>query len=111
MRRVSRRFGFRPVGDEEEWTVYWIDTSVVMERVMNMKRYQVHGLLSPPLLHTLTPPPSTLPTIFLSQKINHFPGMVEICRKDLLARNMTRMLKLFPKDYNCFPRTWCLPAE
>lgn len=45
------------------------------------------------------------------QKINHFPGMSEICRKDLLARNMNRMLKLFPKDYNIFPRTWCLPAE
>lgn len=37
--------------------------------------------------------------------------MSEICRKDLLARNMNRMLKLFPKDYNIFPRTWCLPAE
>ncbi|XP_051530224.1 tubulin polyglutamylase ttll6-like [Myxocyprinus asiaticus] len=45
------------------------------------------------------------------QKINHFPGMNEICRKDLLARNMNRMLKLFPKDYNIFPRTWCLPAD
>lgn len=37
--------------------------------------------------------------------------MSEICRKDSLARNMNRMLKLFPKDYNIFPRTWCLPAE
>ena len=45
------------------------------------------------------------------QKINHFPGMSEICRKDLLARNMNRMLKLFPKEYNVFPRSWCLPAE
>ncbi|XP_076856562.1 tubulin polyglutamylase ttll6 isoform X3 [Brachyhypopomus gauderio] len=45
------------------------------------------------------------------QKINHFPGMNEICRKDLLARNMNRMLKLFPKDYRIFPRTWCLPAD
>ncbi|XP_028287248.1 tubulin polyglutamylase ttll6 [Parambassis ranga] len=45
------------------------------------------------------------------QKINHFPGMSEICRKDSLARNMNRMLKLFPKDYNIFPRTWCLPAD
>ncbi|XP_045038480.2 tubulin polyglutamylase TTLL6 isoform X1 [Desmodus rotundus] len=45
------------------------------------------------------------------QKINHFPGMSEICRKDLLARNMSRMLKLFPKDFYFFPRTWCLPAD
>ena len=84
MRRIARRFGLRPVGDAEEWTLYWTDTSVLLERVMDMKRYQ---------------------------KINHFPGMLEICRKDLLARNMTRMFKLFPKDYNCFPRTWVMPAE
>ncbi|XP_064223503.1 tubulin polyglutamylase TTLL6 isoform X3 [Aotus nancymaae] len=45
------------------------------------------------------------------QKINHFPGMSEICRKDLLARNMSRMLKMFPKDFHFFPRTWCLPAD
>ncbi|XP_066485363.1 tubulin polyglutamylase TTLL6 [Tiliqua scincoides] len=45
------------------------------------------------------------------QKINHFPGMSEICRKDLLARNMGRMLKLFPKEFNFFPRAWCLPAD
>lgn len=47
----------------------------------------------------------------LFQKINHFPGMTEICRKDLLARNLNRMQKLYPTEYNIFPRTWCLPAE
>lgn len=41
VRRVARHFGLRPVGDDEEWTVYWIDTSVIIDRVMNMKRYQV----------------------------------------------------------------------
>lgn len=45
------------------------------------------------------------------QKINHFPGMTEICRKDLLARNLKRMQKIYPREYNIFPRTWCLPAE
>ena len=44
VRRVARRFGLRPVGDDEEWTVYWTDTSVLLERVMEMKRYQVDAL-------------------------------------------------------------------
>ncbi|XP_075063915.1 tubulin polyglutamylase TTLL13 isoform X3 [Mixophyes fleayi] len=84
VRRAARLCGLKEVGEEEEWTVYWTDCSVSLERVMEMKRFQ---------------------------KINHFPGMSEICRKDLLARNMNRLLKLFPKDYNIFPRTWCLPAD
>ncbi|KAK6476917.1 tubulin polyglutamylase ttll6-like, partial [Huso huso] len=83
-KRSSWVLGLREVGDDEDWTVYWTDYSVSMERVIEMKRYQ---------------------------RINHFPGMSEICRKDLLARNMNRMLKLFRKDYNIFPQTWCLPAD
>ncbi|KAI3365462.1 hypothetical protein L3Q82_010553 [Scortum barcoo] len=73
-----------PTAKYESGRVFWTDCSVSLDRVKDMKRYQ---------------------------KINHFPGMSEICRKDLLARNMNRMLKLFPKDYNIFPRTWCLPAD
>ncbi len=41
VRRVARKFGLRPVGDGDDWTVYWIDTSVILDRVMSMKRYQV----------------------------------------------------------------------
>ncbi|CAD5121314.1 DgyrCDS9843 [Dimorphilus gyrociliatus] len=84
VRRVSRRVGFKEVGEDEDWNLYWTDQSVALERVMEMKRYQ---------------------------KINHFPGMAEICRKDLLARNLNRMIKLFPKEYNVFPKSWCLPAD
>ncbi|XP_060611431.2 tubulin polyglutamylase TTLL13 isoform X1 [Anolis sagrei] len=84
VRRAARRCGLKEVGEDEEWTLYWTDCSVSLERVMEMKRFQ---------------------------KINHFPGMAEICRKDLLARNLNRMLKLFPKEYSIFPRTWCLPAD
>ncbi|KAM6308553.1 tubulin polyglutamylase TTLL13 [Aegotheles albertisi] len=84
VRRAAQRCGLREVGEDEEWTVCWTDCSVTLERVMEMKRFQ---------------------------KINHFPGMIEICRKDLLARNLNRMLRLFPKEYNIFPRTWCLPAD
>ncbi|XP_046329659.1 tubulin polyglutamylase ttll6-like isoform X5 [Haliotis rufescens] len=84
VRRTSRRFGFKEVSDDDDWSLYWTDYSVALERVMDMKKYQ---------------------------KINHFPGMNEICRKDLLSRNLNRMLKMFPKEYNVFPKTWCLPAD
>ncbi|KAM9336959.1 tubulin polyglutamylase ttll6 [Symphorus nematophorus] len=84
VRRAARRYGLREAVEGDDWTLFWTDCSVSLDRVKNMKRYQ---------------------------KINHFPGMNEICRKDLLARNMNRMLKLFPRDYNIFPRTWCLPAD
>jgi hypothetical protein len=82
--RMSKRFGFKLVDESEDWNLYWTDFSVSLERVMVMKRYQ---------------------------KINHFPGMSEICRKDLLAKNLTRMQKQFPKDYNFFPNSWVLPGE
>ncbi|XP_037688985.1 tubulin polyglutamylase TTLL13P-like isoform X3 [Choloepus didactylus] len=82
--RAAQICGLKEVGEDEEWTVYWTDCSVSLERVMDMKRFQ---------------------------KINHFPGMTEICRKDLLARNLNRMQKLYPTEYNIFPRTWCLPAD
>ncbi|CAH1796784.1 unnamed protein product, partial [Owenia fusiformis] len=84
VRRVSKRFGFKEVNEDEDWHLYWTDYSVALERVMDMKKYQ---------------------------KINHFPGMSEICRKDLLARNMNRMIKLFPKEYNVFPKSWILPSD
>ncbi|XP_043530723.1 tubulin polyglutamylase ttll6-like isoform X2 [Chiloscyllium plagiosum] len=84
VRRAAIQFGLKEVGDDEEWTLFWTDYSVSLDKAMELKRYQ---------------------------KINHFPGMNEICRKDLLARNLNRMLKLYPKDYNIFPKTWCLPSD
>ena len=41
VRRMTRKFGFREVGDNEDWMLYWTDYSVALERVMDMKRYQV----------------------------------------------------------------------
>nr|CAD7441616.1 unnamed protein product [Timema bartmani] len=84
VRRVATRYGMKEVSEEDSWNLYWTDMSVSVEKAKDMKRFQ---------------------------KINHFPGMSEICRKDLLARNLNRMLKIFPKDYNFFPKTWCLPAD
>lgn len=45
------------------------------------------------------------------QKINHFPGMINICKKDELAINLNRMRRLRSEDYDFFPTTYCLPRE
>lgn len=84
IRKVASAFGMREVIEEDAWNFYWTDMSVSVERAKEMKRFQ---------------------------RINHFPGMLEICRKDLLARNLNRMQKIYPKEYNFFPKTWCLPAD
>ncbi|KAL4710989.1 hypothetical protein ACJJTC_017954 [Scirpophaga incertulas] len=84
IRKVASAFGMREVSEEDAWNFYWTDMSVSVERAKEMKRFQ---------------------------RINHFPGMLEICRKDLLARNLNRMQKIYPKEYNFFPKTWCLPAD
>jgi hypothetical protein len=41
VRRISRKFGFKEVSEDEDWTLYWTDYSVALERVMEMKKYQV----------------------------------------------------------------------
>lgn len=41
VRRAARMCGLREVGEDEEWSVYWTDCSVSLERVMDMKRFQV----------------------------------------------------------------------
>lgn len=81
---VARQLGWRCSREQETCNVLWTDSIMGVDTCRLMKRFQ---------------------------KINHFPGMFEICRKDLLARNMNRMLKLFPNDYQIFPKTWHLPAD
>ena len=70
--------------DDENWDVWWTDGGCPPEKLSKMKGFQ---------------------------KINHFPGMVAISRKNQLARNLTRMKKAFPREYNFFPQTWLLPSE
>lgn len=47
----------------------------------------------------------------LHQKINHFPGIYVLARKNLLGLHLMAMQKKFPNDYNFFPETWMLPMQ
>ena len=45
------------------------------------------------------------------QKINHWPGMFSLHRKNNLGKLLMRMHKKFPEYYNFFPKTYILPAD
>ena len=34
-----------------------------------------------------------------------------LAHKNNLSRNLKRMQKLFPNEYNYFPQTWILPSD
>lgn len=48
------------------------------------------------------------------QKVNHFPRSVEITRKDLLYKNISKMQSMFPnlsKNLSFIPQSFLLPNE
>ena len=45
------------------------------------------------------------------QKINHFPGMSVLSRKNNLGKNLMKMRKAEPTEFNFFPMTFMLPAD
>jgi len=45
------------------------------------------------------------------QKINHFPGMIEVSRKTRLAYNLETMRKGFKNEYDFFPKTYIIPRD
>jgi tubulin polyglutamylase TTLL6/13 len=83
-------FGWRVVSQKDpwvqgaEWDMTWTDVAPALQLFQKIKPFQ---------------------------RINHFPGMFQIARKNYLARNLKKMKRQFPKDYKFFPKTWLLPYE
>ena len=86
VREVVRKLHWRlsTKSSDDNWDLCWIDTGMTPERLLRMKPYQ---------------------------KINHFPGMYTLARKNTLSINLSLMKKAFPQHYNFFPPSWVLPAE
>ncbi|KAH8355077.1 hypothetical protein KR093_004994 [Drosophila rubida] len=82
--RVSKNMGLTHVPEHRLWNIQWCDNTPHLDLLKGMKRFQ---------------------------QINHFPGMSEICRKDMLSLNLNRMLKMYPGDYRIFPKTWLMPSD
>ena len=47
----------------------------------------------------------------LLQKLNHFTGMLDLCRKRSLARSIGTMAQHMPQHYAFCPRTFVLPEQ
>lgn len=45
------------------------------------------------------------------QKINHFPGMEILSRKNNLGKALMAFRNKFPEEYDFFPNTWMLPGD
>lgn len=82
--KLSREPEDETASTTKDWDIYWHDLFINPDMLSKMKCYQ---------------------------KVNHFPGMEALYMKNLLSRNLTRMYKLYPKEYSFFPVTWTLPIE
>jgi len=61
--------------------------------------------------HDLPVTPDFLTKLNTWQKVNMYPGIYCLAKKNHLARNLMRMYKYYPDEYNFFPKTWVLPNE
>ena len=83
--QAARGLGWRCTVDEhEEYNLLWNDSYVPFDTIAQLNRYQ---------------------------KTNHFPGMSELAKKNLLAKNLNRIAKQLPGEFSFVPPTFILPAE
>ena len=81
---LKKKFGYRlSHAQNGEWDLLWADTGVTNTMLYHMKKYQ---------------------------KINHYPSMFCITRKNCLGKNLMKMRRQFPREYSFFPQTWILPS-
>jgi hypothetical protein len=46
VRRVAKKLAFKEVEENEDWSLFWTDTSVSIDRVNQMKKWQVYTILN-----------------------------------------------------------------
>ncbi|ODM97749.1 Tubulin polyglutamylase TTLL6 [Orchesella cincta] len=82
--QVAKEMGFDVVSESDLWNINWSDSPLAPQKIMEMRRIQdTHSVF----------------------------WLVGIFSEIWLGRNLNRLKKLFPQDYNFFPPTWDLPTE
>jgi tubulin polyglutamylase TTLL6/13 len=70
--------------EAKQWDIRWVDSAVSVDILSKMQSHQ---------------------------KINHFPGMSVLSRKNNLAKNLYKMQAAYPQHYSYAPKTFLLPAD
>ena len=85
MREVAEELNYRITTEIEDtnYDLYWSDSAVSSDKLAKMKPYQ---------------------------KINHWPGMYTLSRKNNLGKHLMDMRKKFA-EYRYFPETYILPVD
>jgi|TARA_B100001142_G_scaffold259729_1_gene261937 tubulin polyglutamylase TTLL9 len=95
--KVLKARGWKEV-DDDSWDFFYADVGWIHENITYTTSNK--GL-------TLEP----------HQRVNHFPNHVELTRKDLMAKNVKRAIKLAvkegrdPSEFDFIPVTYTLPSE
>ena len=88
-RTVVPEFGWQVLeeGDKfksDEWNLQWYDFYINEDDLRKMLPYQ---------------------------RINHFPGSSILGKKNNLSKHIEKMRKVYPKEYDFYPRTFMLPYQ
>lgn len=85
IKEAARGLGYKATYKEDkDWDIIWHDGGVSSEKLSKLHDYQ---------------------------RINHFPGMYILARKNYLAINIMKMARVFDKEYKIAPATWLLPTD
>lgn len=83
-RKLHWRLSMREDFEQADFDLFWSDTGIYPERLAMLKPYM---------------------------KVNHFPGMHMITRKNHLGRILKRLNKMYQEDFKFFPPTWMMPYD
>ena len=82
---ITKDFGFELTEDDKaDFDIIWHNTGMKAPQIKRLKSHQ---------------------------KYNHFPGTYQLAKKTNLGRNLMKMNKLHPEEYNFFPKTFVLPND
>ena len=85
VKEAAKSLGYRITKDDDkDWDIIWYDSAVTTEKYSKLEDFQ---------------------------RLNHYPGIYILARKNFLAINIMKMRKIYDKEFKFIPNTWLLPCD